>query len=298
MGRMGAGVRNFVNLDDTPGSFSGQAGKYSKVNAGEDALEFATVAAGGISEGDYDAWAFEWINALPQGLDDPCDAGFFIDDKNDVLEITWEDEDNYNSRSGIFNLSDFSSVFTSPTPGDYLYAAPMMDNPEGSRLGNIYFYYGGSSRSLQTYMLLLRNNQYDIEVWRGASSVLWSHNIRDDVPPSWTYVYARVGAISITGKYILIVQADYDDHNQLMLYKGATTQDSGAAIGITETSFTDNSKNWTDDEWLNKWVLVTSGDAEWKMAKITHNTATAIFCSAASFVTWGMTSGDTYKIVG
>jgi len=31
MGRMGAGVRKFVSLDDTPASFSGQAGNIRKL---------------------------------------------------------------------------------------------------------------------------------------------------------------------------------------------------------------------------------------------------------------------------
>ena len=36
-----------TDLDDTPASYSGQANKYLRVNAGEDAIEFATVAGGG-----------------------------------------------------------------------------------------------------------------------------------------------------------------------------------------------------------------------------------------------------------
>lgn len=39
----GSGVRNFINLDDTPSTYSGQAGKFPKVNVGETGLEFADV---------------------------------------------------------------------------------------------------------------------------------------------------------------------------------------------------------------------------------------------------------------
>ncbi|MFO7903861.1 MAG: hypothetical protein R6U98_14450, partial [Pirellulaceae bacterium] len=38
----GGGASAFLDLSDTPSSYSGQAGKYAKVNVGEDALEFDT----------------------------------------------------------------------------------------------------------------------------------------------------------------------------------------------------------------------------------------------------------------
>lgn len=38
-------VTNFLALTDTPAAYTGEAGKYAKVNVGEDALEFATVTA-------------------------------------------------------------------------------------------------------------------------------------------------------------------------------------------------------------------------------------------------------------
>jgi hypothetical protein len=41
------GVSTFLALTDTPSSYSGQAGKYAKVNTGETALEFATPGGGG-----------------------------------------------------------------------------------------------------------------------------------------------------------------------------------------------------------------------------------------------------------
>ncbi len=41
------GAASFLELNDTPDSYSGQAGKFPKVNAGATALEFVTLAGGG-----------------------------------------------------------------------------------------------------------------------------------------------------------------------------------------------------------------------------------------------------------
>lgn len=56
-------IETFLELTDTPDTYAGQAGKYCKVNAGEDALEFASAGAGertrtifkGVGEGYSDA---------------------------------------------------------------------------------------------------------------------------------------------------------------------------------------------------------------------------------------------------
>lgn len=45
----GSGASTFLELTDTPDSYSGQAGKYPKVNAGETALEFTTISGSGSS---------------------------------------------------------------------------------------------------------------------------------------------------------------------------------------------------------------------------------------------------------
>ena len=42
--------QTFVSLSDTPPNFTGQAGKFVKVNAGETALEFDTVSGSGITD--------------------------------------------------------------------------------------------------------------------------------------------------------------------------------------------------------------------------------------------------------
>jgi hypothetical protein len=44
------GASNFLALTDTPSSYSGQAGKWLKVNSGETALEFSTVSGSGITD--------------------------------------------------------------------------------------------------------------------------------------------------------------------------------------------------------------------------------------------------------
>ncbi|MBA7612447.1 hypothetical protein ES703_19683 [subsurface metagenome] len=46
MGFQPGGVKEFIKLDDTPGTFSGQAAKGVKVNTAQTALEFATIMAG------------------------------------------------------------------------------------------------------------------------------------------------------------------------------------------------------------------------------------------------------------
>ena len=45
-----AGVATFLGLSDTPSSYSGQAGKYTRVNATEDGLEFGTPAGSNANE--------------------------------------------------------------------------------------------------------------------------------------------------------------------------------------------------------------------------------------------------------
>lgn len=42
----GGGSSTFIGLTDTPSSYSGQTGKFPKVNAGETGLEFVTITGG------------------------------------------------------------------------------------------------------------------------------------------------------------------------------------------------------------------------------------------------------------
>ncbi len=47
LGGGGSGSSNFLDLTDTPSSYTGQTGKFVRVNAGEDGLEFATISGSG-----------------------------------------------------------------------------------------------------------------------------------------------------------------------------------------------------------------------------------------------------------
>jgi|GEM_PF-6953500 len=51
-GSGGSGVTEFTGLSDTPSSYTGQAGKYPKVNVGETALEFDVLTASDITDFD------------------------------------------------------------------------------------------------------------------------------------------------------------------------------------------------------------------------------------------------------
>ena len=170
--------------------------------------------AAGIAEGDYTSWTWKWTNAIPDGLDDYTRISFFIDDKNDVLYLAWEDGDTPpRKRFGIYNLSDFSVVFESPSGLDYLALFPNQSYARFLKLGDVMLAEGGGlSRSLQRYVLLVREDEETIEVWRGGAIPLWSRNITLDTTGGTPYA----GEISLTGKYI-VVRSDADD---LILYEG------------------------------------------------------------------------------
>jgi len=57
---LAASASTFISLTDTPANYTGSAGKYAKVNAGETGLEFDTPAGGGgyVDRGDPDAADF------------------------------------------------------------------------------------------------------------------------------------------------------------------------------------------------------------------------------------------------
>lgn len=216
MGRMGAGVRKFVSLDDTPGSFSGQAGKYSKVNAGEDALEFA-VGTAGIVEGEYTTWTYKRQKAVPNATFEYFDYIFWIDDLNDLLYLSWFDSSR-NSRLGIYNLADFNPVYETPAGSDYGWYPSAVEYTTDPKIGFTDIYDGGISRSLRTYMLLALHDDVSIAVWRGGLSALWTHPITDDLSAHTV----ECGAISITGKWIVVSGVvDYWSDPVLLLYEGS-----------------------------------------------------------------------------
>lgn len=218
--KIAAAITAFLELDDTPASYSGQAGKYCKVNAGEDALEFA-VGTAGIVEGDYTSWTLKWVNDISLHPDWEARISFFIDDKNDVIYVAWVDPSVW-YRFEVYNVSDFSRISADTSGTDYTSYRPDSGYRTAFALGGVSLSYGGLSRSLQTYALILLNDEKTIEVWRGGSSGLWSRNVDLDTPQDYECVI--IGAISLTGKYILVSVADFTNSPytyKLVLYEGS-----------------------------------------------------------------------------
>lgn len=175
--------------------------------------DFSPAAAEpGIVEGDYTTWTHKWTNVLPDGLSDTYACGFQIDEKNNVVSIGYEDA-NFKERFGVFNLEDFSEVFLSPAGSDYM-PYPTINNYEyGVKTGHAYLYAGAISTSLCSYLLFLREGRDIIDVWRGGSGSLWSHDTSAEVAD--THVFS--GGISLTGKWILLEMND----KQFVLYEGS-----------------------------------------------------------------------------
>jgi len=200
----------FITLEDTPSSYAGQSGMGIAVNAGEDGLEFAA-APGGLSEGNYTTWTHKWTNDYPTGLLQAGSTSFLIDERSGVLNLAWHDGANY--RFGIYNLSDFSAVFQSPALSNYTYVYPWFAEVRFFNLGNASLEDGGLSRSLQSYILLLRSDYHTIEVWRGGAGSLWSHSITGEEIGDTVF-----GAeISFTGKWVLVIT----NNKKLILYEGS-----------------------------------------------------------------------------
>ena len=105
----------FTDLDDTPANYTDQAGKYVKVNAEENALEFGTPAGGGTyleladTPAAYDNGKYAKSTADGVVWDDPAGAG-------DMLKTTYDtDIDNIVDKSetvddGIGNSSTAADV--------------------------------------------------------------------------------------------------------------------------------------------------------------------------------------------
>lgn len=206
-------VRTYLGLADTPGSYSDQAGKYSKVNVGEDALEFAAVNGGGIVEGDYTSWKWKWTKDFTDGLYVGESFWTFIDEANEVLNVLWTDGSE-NDRFGIYNLSDFSDVFESDSGADYVIWKSDLVYSRVGVLGLGYVQGGGASRSIQSYVAISRADEHTIEVWRGGS--LWTHDVHDDID---TFAI-RALEISPSGKWLLAVLYYGLTYGRLVLYEG------------------------------------------------------------------------------
>lgn len=78
----GGGAANFLALTDTPGSYAGQAGKYPKVNAAQNALEF------GQTLDDHHA-RHEWLG------DDPINARLLLLSLTRYLSNDWRTMDGW-----------------------------------------------------------------------------------------------------------------------------------------------------------------------------------------------------------
>lgn len=287
-------IRKFLALKDTPDSFSGKSGQYCRVNDSEDGLEFVVI------EGDYDAWIPKWVaKTLPDGLQSSTNIEWFIDEVNKVVHIGYVDTTPF-SRYGIFDISDFSTLFIHPSTSsdNHFNANPDIGNISATNLGNVDLTQA-LSRALQTYVLLINSKAaQSIAVYRGASLLWRRYCWYDDVDISGFSGAIKAGGISIGGKYILIAYRGNIGTFKLMLYAGATTQDSGTATGVTETTITDSSKSWVVDEHIGSWISIGYDNADWNVYVITGNTATEITCAGAKFITDdGMPVGEIYKIV-
>jgi len=176
------------------------------------------IGKAGITEWNYTSWTKKWVNKPSNDFREEYRFDVLIDEKNDVLSISWQDS-SMDNRFAVYNLSDFSVVFESPLGSNYTYSYPELSTKAGATLDMAYINSGGLSRSLQTYFLLGRQDQSTIEVWRGGSSPLWSRDTNADAGFS---CYCKAAAISLRGKYILAFVhkniSPYDDY--FILYEG------------------------------------------------------------------------------
>ena len=72
--------------------------------------------------------------------------------------------------------------------------------------------------------------------------------------------------------------------------------DEGTSTTVAETIITDSGKGWTPGAYVDKYLMATDGAAKGKKRRITANDATTITCAGATFVAWGMETGDKYTI--
>jgi len=176
---------------------------------------FGAAAAAGIVEGDYTSWTFKWLKHLDKSCAGACEASQFIDEKNNVVVVAWEDED-ANVRFGIYTIEDLTTIFQSDRGSNYIPGiggyVPSTRYYRGMQFGAAFGPFSGISRSIQSYVLLLRLDLSTIEVWRGGSTPLWSK----DVPGETGCDDIGNVEISPTGKYLLL-KSEWDE---LILYEG------------------------------------------------------------------------------
>lgn len=163
-------------------------------------------------EGNYTTWTWKWTNDIPDGISSWENISVHLDDETNVITLMWWDG-SADNRFGIYNIADFSVVFESPPGSSYTSSCPYDEFTLVLLRGFIEMYGGGGSISLKKYILLLREGDDAIEVWRGGASALWSHDTSID--EAGTYI--RAGIISLTGKYVLV----QTHSGKLILYEGS-----------------------------------------------------------------------------
>ena len=168
-----------------------------------------------LVEGNFTTWTHKWTADLPGGIDSVELMTFHIDEANNILSVHYEDDSatGYN-RFATLNLGDASIIFNSSSGVHYTYSA----YPES------YYSHGGDSvplvknfaASQRTYLLLVRNDLENIEVWRQGSQ-LWTHNVTSEVAGASVYG----GGISRTGKYIIAGAYPSSVGQRLVCYEGS-----------------------------------------------------------------------------
>jgi hypothetical protein len=177
-------------------------------------VNLSAPAAGAIVESDYTNWVFKWKWRPETSRLLYNKTSFFIDDANDVFFLWWASTvPTYDYRFAAYNLNDHLTIFESP--GNFYYTR-LHPGTYGTSffLGVSELVYGGMSRSIQSYVLLCRDDLETMEVWRKGIK-LWSHKANVDTGQESEIIY--IATISLTGKYIL---AYTDTLGQLVLYEG------------------------------------------------------------------------------
>ena len=170
----------------------------------------------GISEGNYTEWTHKWTKTLPDGLGTVWEIAAHIDEKNNVIVFLWADNaPSSELRFAIFNISDFSQVYLSPSGVDFgkgtVWSPSWNGAFEFSLLVNATSW--SMNRALQTYILILNADGKTVEVWRAGASALWSKNIQLDEAGETVVNFM----ISIEGKYILVTT----NNKKILLYEGS-----------------------------------------------------------------------------
>ena len=205
-GGPGGGVSAFLDLSDTPAAYTGQAGKYTRVNTGEDALEFAAGGGGGVTDhGDLtgladDDHAHYLKEKASGGLaaeipDHAANHEWLGVDELDVrgliasamtMVVDWQTIDQWtqaNSGSGSQSNDIFMhDLNTGATNGSYA----KIRNTGG------YIFYPRPSGAIPTYYLYRISNRGTVQ----SVSTIWLGVFRDVASPSNTAAHVAFKIIN------------------------------------------------------------------------------------------------------